>query len=182
MARRGGLPLPARLQNRACDVNRTRLLNNRVPVIDTSLGMERRMPLVVTMSMKRLFIPESVISSQRCGKDVVEFNQVSISEVEPTVIASSVLNRQEFPSRRIRQRMMLQPRRPVHQVPIIGTRISLHFHMPLDARTGMVNEPRRVSHPIRCPKTPAVASKRMPVMVSTPGGVFLGVSPSRPSQ
>lgn len=56
MARRGGLPLPTRLQNRACDVNRTRLLNTWVPVMDTLLGMERRMPLVMTMPMERLLI------------------------------------------------------------------------------------------------------------------------------
>src|SRR5262249_26746412 len=152
---------PVRLQNRACDINRTRLLNNRVPVMDTLLGIQRRMPLVVTMPMERLFITESITPSQPRRKDMVEFNQVPILKVEPAVRTSSVLSRQEFTSRRTRQRMTLQPRRPVHQVPIIGTRTPLHFHMPLDARTGMLNEPRRISRAIWCPKTPAVTSERM---------------------
>jgi hypothetical protein len=137
------------------------------------------MPLVVAMTMERLAVGQKdIASAQIQGDDVVEFNTVSIAEVQFAVATSPLLGYQEFAQLRARQREVGESPRPIQQVSIIRTGRSLDLDMSLDAGAGM----RYQALSIGCCKTPVVAPSRPPVTACHPGRILPGMPPPRPMQ
>src|SRR5258706_1928497 len=135
------------------------------------------MPLVVAMTMERLAVGQKdITSAQMQGNDVVEFNAVSIAEVQFTVATPPLLGYQEFAQFCARQGVVGESPRPIQQVSIIRTGCSLDLDMSLDVDAGMGYQ----AFSIGCCKTPVVAPSRPPVTACHPGCILPGMPPPRP--
>lgn len=79
------------VQNRACDVNRTRLLNSTAVVISTLLYAVAGSFNVVTMTVKRLQIVEFICPTLLFRKDMVNLNQRVSCKHQSTFWASTFI-------------------------------------------------------------------------------------------
>src|SRR5216684_266655 len=82
---------PARLQNRACDFRRTRLLSTAAFVKRTSTAIFSRRLVVVTMSMEELKVSEGMRAPLTAGDHVVDLQSLSLCEEQSAGWALSLL-------------------------------------------------------------------------------------------
>ena len=137
------------------------------------------MPLVVAVTMECLAIgPQDITSAQIQRDDVVEFNAISIAQVQSTEATPPLLGCKNLAQRCVRERVVCQSPRPVHQVAVKRTGCSLNLDMPLDAYAGMGYE----AWTLWCGKTPVISPNSPPVPTRHPGRILPGMSPPRPMQ
>ncbi len=70
------IALAARLQNRACDFHRTRLLSDMAFVIRTSRGWFPSRFLVMAMAMQELEVGKPIRPAQSLGLNVIYFQHI----------------------------------------------------------------------------------------------------------
>ena len=137
------------------------------------------MPLVVAVTMERLAIgPEDITPTQSPRDDVVEFDAISIAEVESTVATPPPLGGENLAQRRVRHGVVLESPRPVQQIAIIRTGCSLDLCVPLDAGTGMGYQAWSLWYG----KAPVISPNSMPIPMRHPGGILPGMPPPCPPQ
>src|SRR5215472_15137231 len=68
---------------------------------------------------------------------MVDFCQVSVSQIQSTGRASPFLLLEECSQSRSGEWVIIGPFRPVYQVSVGGGRVSFHLHMPLNLRARM---------------------------------------------
>src|SRR5690348_8648313 len=94
--------------------------------------------LVMAMSMQGLVVARAVRAALAGRRGVVNINQALRGEGQATGGTSALLFRQEMPQGRGGEGVVLEALSPVRQIAVIGRGPTLHFHVALDVRVGVV--------------------------------------------
>jgi hypothetical protein len=127
------------------------------------------------MSMKRTFVADLFSSALTPWRDMVNFDEIIILEVQSTPAAFSCLLLQEFAFGPVQQVMFAESLAPIHEVSIIWAGRSFDFDMPLDMRLRVIPQS---GFPIS--EYPATAFIHMPVLVGDPTFAFVWMAVSGP--
>src|SRR5207237_10400157 len=84
------------------------------------------------MSMKRTFVADLFSSALTPWRDMVNFDEIIILEVQSTPAAFSCLLLQEFAFGPVQQVMFAESLAPIHEVSIIWAGCSFDFYLRLD--------------------------------------------------
>ncbi len=125
--------------------------------------------------MKRTFVADLFSSSLTPWRDMVNFDEIIILEVQSTPLAFSCLLLQEFAFGSVQQVMLAESLAPIHEVSIIWACSSFDFDMALDMRLRVIPQG---GFPVG--EDPAVAFIHMPVLVGDPTFAFVWMSVSCP--
>ena len=94
--------------------------------------------LVVAMAMEHTFVAHLFSPALAFGRDVVNFHEIIIFEVQSTPAASSCLLLQELAFDPAQQIVVAESLTPIHEVSIIWACLSLDFHVVPDMCLGVI--------------------------------------------
>ena len=131
--------------------------------------------LIVAMSMKCAFVTEFFPTSLTSGGNMIDFNHISIFEMQFTPTTFSCLFLQELALDTAQEVVAAESLTPIQQVSIIWARGAFDFDMPVDMGLRVISQGR-----LLVGECPASAFIHMPVFVCYPPFAFVGMPVSCP--
>jgi len=123
-----------------------RLLNSRVLVMDTSLGISC-MPLIVTVPMDCREVTQFIASSLAFWGNMVDFHTVSMSESQLTPATFPLLLLQESGKFARQHRVLFESLAPIQKVAIIWAGVPFDLHMSSDSGIAVLSQTRSLLIP-----------------------------------
>ena len=131
--------------------------------------------LIVTMSMECAFVTQFFPSSLTSGCNMIDFNHISIFEVQFTPTTFSCLLLQELALDAAQEVVATESLTPIDEVSVVWAGRSFDFDMPLDMGLRVIPQSGLLVR-----ECPAVAVIHMPVFVRYPPFAFVWVPVSCP--